>query len=200
MSQADFIPLLFLALLGLALGIGFMVLGGMLAVDRRNRLRQRPAIAPATARRAPARKLAGHPRRLAGGRAAGAGSGPHGAVLVGGRLVRRPRIFHQPARPRLGHRHRPRPALPHGRRGCDVSFSHGVEPAARPCAVFLREPAVSSSRLGAAGRRLRDTRLRVDGRDGVESGRQDAAGNQGGHEIVRLWRTHDDDARRGDEF
>ena len=47
MSQADFIPLLFLALLGLALGIGFMVLGGMLAVDRRNRLRQWPAIAPA---------------------------------------------------------------------------------------------------------------------------------------------------------
>ena len=46
MSQVDFISLLFLALLGLALGLGFMFLGGMLAVHRRNRLDQK-IISPA---------------------------------------------------------------------------------------------------------------------------------------------------------
>ncbi len=38
MSQADIIPLLLLAILGLALGIGFLMLGWMLAVHRRQRL------------------------------------------------------------------------------------------------------------------------------------------------------------------
>ena len=37
MNQLDFIPLLLLAMEGLALGIGFMILGWMLAVHRRNR-------------------------------------------------------------------------------------------------------------------------------------------------------------------
>ena len=47
MSQVDFIPLLFLALLGLALGFGLMVLGWMLAVHRRNRLVQKQILSPA---------------------------------------------------------------------------------------------------------------------------------------------------------
>ena len=38
MSQTDLIPLLFLALPGIALGFGFMMLGWMLAMHRRNRL------------------------------------------------------------------------------------------------------------------------------------------------------------------
>lgn len=38
MSPADIIPLLLLAILGLALGIGFLMLGWMLAVHRRQRL------------------------------------------------------------------------------------------------------------------------------------------------------------------
>ena len=41
MSQADFIPLMLLAMMGLALGICFMILGWMLAVHRRSRLAQR---------------------------------------------------------------------------------------------------------------------------------------------------------------
>jgi hypothetical protein len=45
-SQADLIPLLFLALLGLGLGFGFMVLGWMLAVNRRNRFAQKKIISP----------------------------------------------------------------------------------------------------------------------------------------------------------
>jgi hypothetical protein len=40
-SQDDFIALMLLAMQGLALGIGFMVLGWMLAVHRRNRLAQK---------------------------------------------------------------------------------------------------------------------------------------------------------------
>ena len=39
--------MMFLAMQGLALGVGFMVLGWLLAVNRRNRLLQKPAIAPA---------------------------------------------------------------------------------------------------------------------------------------------------------
>ena len=46
MSQADVIPLMLLALQGLALGIGFMILGWMLAVHRRNQLAQKE-ISPA---------------------------------------------------------------------------------------------------------------------------------------------------------
>jgi hypothetical protein len=46
-SQADFIPLLFLALPGLALGFGLMVLGWMLAVNRRNRPTQKQIVSPA---------------------------------------------------------------------------------------------------------------------------------------------------------
>ena len=46
MSQADVIPLMLLALQGLALGIGFMILGWMLAVNRRNQLAQKE-ISPA---------------------------------------------------------------------------------------------------------------------------------------------------------
>jgi hypothetical protein len=40
-SQADFIPLLLLALQGIAVGIAFMILGWMLAVHRRHRLAQK---------------------------------------------------------------------------------------------------------------------------------------------------------------
>jgi len=45
-NQYDFIPLLFLAMQGLALGIGLMILGWMLAVHRRNRLVQKKTSAP----------------------------------------------------------------------------------------------------------------------------------------------------------
>ena len=41
MNQVDVIPLMLLAMMGLALGIGFMMLGWMLAVQRRNRLTQK---------------------------------------------------------------------------------------------------------------------------------------------------------------
>jgi hypothetical protein len=45
-SQVDFIPLLLLAMQGLALGIGCMVLGWMLAMHRRNQLVQKQIIFP----------------------------------------------------------------------------------------------------------------------------------------------------------
>ncbi len=47
MSQNDSIALLLLGLQGLALGIGFIILGWMLAANRRNRLTQKQIVSPA---------------------------------------------------------------------------------------------------------------------------------------------------------
>jgi len=45
-SQADFIPLLMLAVLGIVLGIGLLILGWMLAIHRRERLDRLLSISP----------------------------------------------------------------------------------------------------------------------------------------------------------
>ncbi len=193
---------------GLAVGIGLLILGWMLAVHRRER-RQSKSSSPSAFNFFPfqprltaaARLLAGRPLGLAGGGQDGAGLEPRRAVFVGGRPGGQPRIFHQPARARLGHRHRPRPAQSERRRGRDVSVSHGVEPQARPCAVFLR----------GAGFCIITRWARLD--DGCVTRAYAWAGetvwNQGvktlpeieaGRETVQLRRTRGDDSGCGNEF
>ena len=167
----------------LALGVAVMVFLWMIFLHRRaqklenHRGANSKANFPCAGFSATPGDLAGHPFGNSRSGSSRAGFEPSDSLLLVGRHGGRARIFHQPARERLGHRHRPRPAMPRRRRGRVLSFSDGVEPQARPRAVFSRGKVLEPSRVGARGRRLRDARVCVGGRNGLEPGREDDAGN-----------------------
>ena len=185
MSSADTIPLMLLALHGLALGMGIVFLSLIYAMYRRaiisiSSLRpagnqnsflffppflQRPTswLAVRSANPKIVQAALGLTRStldswsegMTGGREFFISPQVHGWVIVTGS----------------------RSAEPQRRRGRVFSFFDHVEPPAGARPVFSCERNFASSRLGADGRGLRDARVCVGGRNGLEPGRQDIAGN-----------------------
>ena len=102
----------------LALGVAVMVFLWMIFLHRRARRFEKLAVQipktnlPCAGFSATADNLAGRPFRDPRSGPGRAGFGAFNSVLVVGRHDGRSRIFHQPARQRLGHRHRPRAAEP----------------------------------------------------------------------------------------
>jgi hypothetical protein len=113
-------------------GLGIVILAWLLALNRRaRRLEQTAGQSDSTGFfpnrfSATSGQLARHPFGESRGGQGRAGLEPFRAVFVVGRHDGQPRIFHQPARQRLGHRHRPRPAQSDRRRGRVFSFSDAL--------------------------------------------------------------------------